>query len=266
MFNALRREIEEILGDDFAVFFEYSTNPRKNDKILDEYKNVGVLHINYGDIKLLPNNQGMTGALQLDLLMTVKDGVELESVVSKPLYDLISKHNGVLYPNGTGIIYSYVLNYHLPTSDGEEKITKTKGTRYVKYSLPIDVTLAASSLMLGEQFDIKLNSIALKNVVNAVVNPKLTLDPHTYVKGNVTKSSATARVWGMQVNCLFDVTDELHNAIYKALNENPETVWEVQYSLDGTNYTTRNVLLFESTVTFERGQFAVLNLNMCEAG
>ncbi|MCH5157478.1 MAG: hypothetical protein J1G02_06365 [Clostridiales bacterium] len=278
MFNTLRREIEEILGDNFAVFFEYSTNPENNDKILNEYKNVGVLYVNYGDLKLLPGNQGLTGALQLDLLLSIKEGVELESVVSKPLYALLKHQNGNIYPikerqndgqcEDKEIAYRYVLNYHMPTSTGEIQTTAA-GVEYVVYSLPIDVTVS-TTLMMGDQFvlEVKYNGeyTKLNNASTTVMNPKLTLDPHTLVNGdNVTKSSAVARVWGNRVDILFDDSDKLHMAIYKALNENPDTVWDIRYSIDGTNYTERTVLFFDSTFTFTTGQFVVLSINMCEA-
>lgn len=270
MFDALRREIERILGNDFAVFFEYNTNSQNNEQILNEYKNVGVLYVNYGDLKLLPDNQGLTGAMQLDLLMCVKDGAQLESVVSKPIYDLLACHNGVLNKdNKTN--YQYLLNYHMPTSTGEEHVT-TEGIRYVIYSLPIDVTMSDSSLMLGDQFlfEIQLGNefIPLKNRTTNTLAPRLTLDSHTPVNSSRTKSTAIASAWGKQVVFLFDGSDPLHKAIYKALDETPETVWKIRYKpdIDGYEYKTREVLFHDSTVTFERGEFAVLVLNMCEVG
>lgn len=282
MFNALRREIQEILGDGFEVFFGYNTNDEDNEKILDEYRNVGVLYINYGDLRLLPNSQGLTGSLQLDMMLSIKDGVEVESVVSKPLFDLIAHHNGQFESysddDDNGITYSYVLNYHAPTSSGEEYFT-TAGNKYVIYSLPIDVVVANKSLMLGEQFivEIELDGefVPLTNTASAVLMPKLTPDTCTYIDDgddssngvNTTKSSAIARVWGFHVECYIDLTNELHKAIYNALDKTPERTWNIRYkpNAKGFEYTTRKVLFHDSTATFPRGQFAVLIINMCEA-
>ena len=266
MFDALRREIQDILGENFAVFFEYNTNQETNEAILNEYKNVAVLYVNYGDLKLLEGNQGLTGALQLELLLSVKEGAQLESVVSAPLYNLINKQNGKI--EGEGGPWTYVLNYHAPTSTGEIHTT-TEGVDYVVYSLPMDVTVTAT-LMLGEQFELQVwhnkEWKTLNNYVRMVLNPKVTLNPYTLVNGNVTKSSATAKVWGARIDFFFDIKDPLHKDIYKVLDRDPETVWKIRYSVAGDDYTERTVLFFDSNLTFERGQFTVSNINMCEAG
>ena len=278
MFDALRREINEILGSDFAVFSEYSTKPEKNEEVLDAYKNVGVLYINYGDLRLLPGNKGLTGSLQLELMLRLEEGVTMESLVSKPLYDLMAHQNGRVYGRDNAP-YGYVLNYHMPTSSGE-MYTTTAGTEYVVYSLPIDVVLAAQSLMLGEEFVVEIdlgdttpNFVELINIVSSVLMPNVTPDTCTMINSedddeiNSTKSSAIARVWGMHIEGNFDATNELHKAIYKALDTTPERTWTIRYkpNVDNFDYTTRKVIFHDSAVSFPRGQFAVFALNMCEA-
>lgn len=269
MFNSLCKEINDILGDDFQVFYEYNTTPENNDKILNTYKNVGVLHINFGELKLLSGNQGMTGALQLDLLMCVKEGVQVEDLVSEPLYNLVDHQNGVIVQGDVNC--TYVLNYHLPTSTGEIKVTSDKGVGYVTYSLPIDVTVAANSLMFGEKFVVELlyngRYTPLKNVVSCTLAPNVTLDSHTPVNTNTTKSDVLAKVWGMQIICNFDASDALNKEIYAALDESPERAWTIRYkpNVSGFTYKERKVIFHDSSISFPRGQFAVVTLNLAEA-
>lgn len=269
MFNSLCREINDILGDDFVVICEYNTTPENNDKILDTYKNVGVLHVNYGTLKLLPGNQGMTGTSKLDLLMCVKEGVVIENLVSAPLYDLLAHQNGVFGQGESN--YRYLLNYHLPTSTGEVNVTQYKGVRYVEYSLPVDITMASNTLMLGGDFDVELSLngsfTALKNIATSTLSPNVTLDSHTTVNTNTTTSDVLAKVWGMQIVFEFDATDALHKALYAALDDAPHTPWIIRYKpkIGSFAYKTRKVIFHDSSISFPRGQFTVVTLNLAEA-
>lgn len=272
MFRTLAREINAILnesGKTFNVYDEYSLHQTKSDEIWKEYRNIAVLYVDYGALRLLPGNKGLNGSLRLDLMLEVQPSDNVEDVISAPLEALINAQNGILNVDGTTV--HYVLYYHVPTSDGHIQTTTT-GIDYVTYSLPVDISLT-NGLTMGDStvVQLKLNDewTTLTDSASVTFAYNKQLDSKTALNTNKIKSSVNAESWGLQAVANFDATNALHMAIWEALEDEPEKVWQVRYSLVGdftvsSKYRTRECVTQNSFIVSERGQPTTLQLNITE--
>lgn len=268
MFNSLAYEINTILngsGKEFAVFMNYNIEQEQGDALLDKFANIGVLYVNYGEIRLLENNQGLKGSMQLDLLMSIDDGVKVDDLVQAPLQALIDNANGKL-KDGDGNA-QYVLSFHLPTTNGDIKYTE-QGKKYLLYSLPIDVFLS-NGLLLGESVKIYLDGNEIKNVSSATLTPIMQLDSRTMANSNKTLVTGLATAWSVQIVLVFNPSDTLHQAIYKCLLDEPYKKWTITLGdgeMKGTNgtNTTKSVILHDGVSSFNRAQPTFLTFNASE--
>lgn len=266
MFNKIVYELQAILnesGKEFAVFGNFMLDQEQGDALLDKYENVGVLYVNYGALRLMSGNKGLTGSMQLDLIMGIDDGTKTDEVIQAPLQALMSRTNGVLVDDDT---YNYVLVYHLPTTNGDVKYT-SGGKKFVVYSLPIDIYLT-SGLIMGESVEIKLDGAIINNVVNCTIAPSVQTEARTQTNTNKTVVDGLSSAWGMQLTIMFAPNDATHKALYQAIVENPLKVWHVeigdgQLKTNGAN-TQKYVLLQESPIAFQRAQPSLLSISAVE--
>lgn len=273
MFNNIVYELQHILnesGKEFAVFNNFAVEQEKGDDLIDKYSNIGVLYVNYGTIKLLKGNKGLQGSMQLDLIMEIAEGVKTESVIQSPLQALMANTNGTLYDLQDGSQSQYVLQYHLPTTNGNVGYT-TSGKKYVVYSLPIDLYLT-SGLLMGESVTLTMSngvvSDTLENVVRLTLAPSVQLDAKTMLNQRKTTVTPLAKGWGANVVFYYEREDAVHQAIYKSIMDTPFMEWSVTIGdkeLKGNNTdTTKIVVLHDSSVSFERGQPTMITLSMSE--
>lgn len=271
MFNALAREINEKLGDDYAVFSEYQIDQAYSEAVWREYKNIGVLYVGYGDLQLLSGNQGLQGQLMLQLLLAVDEGVKTAEVVSAALDRLVAAQNGTMYTD-EGTAYKYILNYHLPTSTGKVE-NGPDAIRFVRYEVMIDVVLS-STLMLGSEFGIQMqnaagNFVTLDNVISSVLVNNVMTAENTYLEGNTVRSDAVAKRWSLTVSLLYSPENALHRELLAETNADPQKVWIITYDYydaDGNQHTmTKGVILTNCNLVNERGQFSTFGFEALEA-
>lgn len=278
MFNSIVYELQNILnesGKEFVVFPNYVLDAAQGDELINKYENVGILYVNYGALRLMTGNKGMTGSMQLDLIMEVEDGVKMDEIVQRPLQALMSHTNGKIMEiegKEDGELdwekegYNYVLVYHLPTTNGDVKYT-SGGKKFVVYSLLIDVYLT-SGLIMGESVEIKLDGATINNIVNCTIAPSVQVEPRTMLNHNKTVVDGLSSAWGIQFTIMFAPNDATHKALYQAIVENPLKVWHIeindgQLKSNGEN-TQKYVLLQECPIAFQRAQPSMLSISAVE--
>ena len=281
MFNSIVYELQNILnesGKEFVVFPNYVLDAAQGDAIIDKYANVGILYVNYGALRLMTGNKGLTGSMQLDLIMEVEDGVKTDEIIQAPLQALMSSTNGELKevetrpdePEWEQTGYNYILSYHVPTTTGDINYT-SEGKKYIVYSLPIDIFLT-KGLLMGDSVPVKLQVdnefVKIENLVNYTIAPSVQVEGKTMVNTNKTVVDALSSTWGMQLAILFDPSNELHKLIYESIIDNPFKVWTIeiedgQMKTSGAN-TTRQVILQETPLQVQRAQPVLWSISAVE--
>lgn len=267
MLKGLVREINMILGSDYGIFAEFSPRVELASDTLVRYKNVGVLYFNAGDIELLPNNQGLKGRAVLSLFMRVTPTMQTSVPITAPLNTLIDHSNGILQTD-SGQGYKYVLYYDVPTSDGTVQLLGANN--YIQYDIGIDLVLS-NSLMLGQEASFQLynsTTSTWQNIdfISLTLLPNVELDTKMFLDGNADISDVLASKWGANLVVLYQPKNDLLKALYTNSQTAPQTRYQVRYSDDGgVTYITKTAVLHGCTYSFERGQFAVMNLNFAQA-
>lgn len=270
MFKALKQQISDILNSgekSFTVFDELQVEQYNSDKTWNTSKNVAVLYVNYGTVELLTGNQGLEGTLQLDLLLQVEQGVKIESLISEPLQNLIDNANGVILTE-QGTNYEYELNFSLPTTDGDIRITNS-GIKYLRYTLPVTVRMT-NGVFLGDNANIQMCRSGgvlapLVNVTSFVLNPNVVTMPIPKLNSNTMKSTVTAKNWKATIVAKFNPNDELHKVIYDTSNDNPKTLWTFSYILSTeTMARSRTVVITDPVFTFNKGTAATMQFAVSE--
>lgn len=279
IFDNLCREINTILdesGQSFGVVAEYQIQRDKLGELFELYDNIGVVYVNLGELYLLEGNQGLEGSMTLDLLMKVREDVNLESNIREPIDLLTSRQNGILIEtalDGTQTVYQYVLNYHVPTTTGHQEIA-SNGTAFIRYSVPIDLVVA-TGVTYGDDMQLAIkvgaNYVKVKNVTEFILAPNVALDTKEQTNTNTNKAMPIAKSWGASVIVTFDKNDTLHKAIFNALESDPFTEWDIEYGFsdDFTEQepttTKRHVISHDSTISFIKGVPSKMTLNLAEA-
>lgn len=267
MFNGLAREINMILGRDYSIAFDFYPRQDYSAETMARYKNVGTLYINSGDIELLPGNQGLKGRAVLSLFMQVTPTMQTSTPIVEPLNALIEHSNGFLETD-SGQGYKYVLYYDAPTSDGVVRLYGENN--YIQYDIGIDLVLS-NSLMLGQEASFQLynsTTSTWQNIdfISLTLLPNAELDTKMFLDGNADISDVLASKWGANLVVLYQPKNDLLKALYTNSHTAPQTRYQVRYSEDGgVTYITKTAVLHDCTYSFERGQFAVMNLNFAQA-
>lgn len=277
MFNRIVYELQEILnesGKEFVVLPNYVLDAEQGDALINKYENVGVLYVNYGALRLMTGNKGLTGSMQLDLLMCVEDGVKTDEIIQAPLQALMGRTNGFLTdveaqpdaPEWEQTGYNYILSYHVPTTNGDVQYT-SEGKKYIIYNLPIDIFLTRD-LLMGDSVKVWLDGQLLTNLLNYTIAPSVQVEGKTMVNTNKTVVDALSSTWGMQLSLLFNPNDATHKAIYQSIIDTPFKVWTIeiddgQMRTDGQN-TVRHVVLQENPLQVQRAQPVAWSISAVE--
>lgn len=153
IFELLAQEIKSILGNDYVVFTEMSLHAQENQDVWEQFDNIGVLYVGYGDLQLLTGNQGLKGQAELQVLCKVKDRYNNINPIRNALDNLTATANGTIYaPQGE---YKYIMNCGVPVSDGE--VNMGIESKFVSYTVPINVTVA-SGLMFGAEYEVEFQT------------------------------------------------------------------------------------------------------------
>lgn len=271
MYNLLRREIEQALkssGQSWAVFDEYQIQQANSEETWEQYKNIGVLYINGTTLRLLPNNKGLTGSLQLDMCLQIEEGVNLEEVVSRAVTALLASHNGVAYTDGNN--YQYSLNFNQPTTTGRVETTAF-GVDFMRYTMTIAVSVT-NGIALGDNayFKVKIGNIyvPIQNISTMTVVYNSEIDTRTMANTNKTKSSVDGQSWGLELVFNYDV-DSTTNGAQELILDNadtaPNAVYTVQYSLDGINYKQKNVVAHNPQIQANKGDTITVSVSFAES-
>lgn len=267
MLKGLAREINMILGSEYGVFAEFSPRVNLSNETLARYDNIGVLYFNTGDIELLPGNQGLKGRAVLSMFMKITPTMQTSTPITTPLNALIDHSNGILQTDN-GQDYKYVLYYDVPTSDGNVQLLGQNS--YIQYDIGIDLVLS-NSLMLGQEASFQLynsTTSTWQNIdfISLTLLPNVELDTKMFLDGNADISDVLASKWGANLVVLYQPKNDLLKALYTNSQTAPQTRYQVRYSDDGgVTYITKTAVLHDCTYSFERGQFAVMNLNFAQA-
>lgn len=287
VFDAVKKELQDILNNNpknttYGIFNEYDLHQDHIVDDLNRYDNLGVLYVNYGSLQLLEGNSGMTGTIRLELLMGVKDGYTSSTPVTEPLYSLMESSNGRLKTMIADKDYSYVMNVHLPTSDGVVEFGD--GTyKYVRHNIIIDITVS-SDFILGNLFDLQFFNTntqmwqSFPNMTMFLISPNKQLSTMPFIETESGEdddrftSFATQKVWGASVQSVFTPSNAIHADIY-ANAENLEKTYQIRYTYKGASanpsvagdYVAKTVIVNDVAINAQKGVFVTLQFTMAEA-
>lgn len=287
VFDAVKRELQDILNNNpknttYGIFNEYDIHQDHIVDDLNRYDNLGVLYVNYGSLQLLEGNSGMTGTIRLELLMGVKDGYTSSTPVTEPLYSLMESSNGRLKTMIADKDYSYVMNVHLPTSDGVVEFGDST-YKYVRHNIIIDITVS-SDFILGNLFDLQFFNTntqmwqSFPNMTMFLISPNKQLSTMPFIETESGEdddrftSFATQKVWGASVQSVFTPSNAIHADIY-ANAEDLEKTYQIRYTYKGASanpsvagdYVTKTVIVNDVAINAQKGVFVTLQFTMAEA-
>lgn len=265
MLKAMFKEIQELLGDEYALFSEFNPKVFESEKILSKYKNLGVLYVNNGNLGKLPDGAMMEIDYTLDLFMQVADTVNVSDVIVAPLEALATGTTGNIMTNN-GAEGTFFLNTGLPTSDGT--IWEGVGDRnYVRYELPISV-IFTNGIDIADNKGIIIsidgNSYELKSVLSVVEAPQTQLETSTFINasgGNPAMQNeciVVASNWSIQINKVYRPQDDAD--IRQCIIGTPNKVASITYK-----GITHQVIFHDCTFASELGQVEVMTINASTA-
>lgn len=275
MLNAMFKEFQKRLGDDYGLFQEFNTHVWKSKEILDKYKNIGVLYVTNGNLSKLPDGAMMEISYVLELFMRVEESYNNSNPVVLPLEEIATGTTGVIYTDPSNTSYHFILNTGLPTSDGAT--IESEDCNYVRYELPISVVFT-KGIALSNNTNILLTIDGdtfpkLKSVLSFTEAPQTKLETNSFLNvltdGNVTypamrnESAVVATSWNAQLVKLYNPYDRVDEALRKIILDNPQKTIRITYR-NGDNELSRvhEVILHDCTFSNEVGQAVLMTLNM----
>lgn len=278
MLNAMFKEFQKRLGDDYGLFQEFNTHVWKSKEILDKYKNIGVLYVTNGNLSKLPDGAMMEISYILELFMRVEESYNNSNPVVLPLEEIATGTTGVIYTDPSNTSYHFILNTGLPTSDGTT--IESEDCNYVRYELPISVVFT-KGIALSNNTNILLTIDGetypkLKSVLSFTEAPQTKLETNSFLNvltdGNVTypamknESAVVATSWNAQLVKLYNPYDRVDEALRKIILDNPQKTIRITYR-NGDNELSRvrEVVLHDCTFSNEVGQAVLMTLNMSTA-
>lgn len=278
MLNAMFKEFQKRLGDDYGLFQEFNTHGWKSKEILDKYKNIGALYVTNGNLSKLPDGAMMEISYVLELFMRVEESYNNSTPVVLPLEELATGTTGVIYTDPSNTSYHFILNTGLPTSDGATR--ESEDCNYVRYELPISVVFT-KGIALSNNTNILLTIDGetfpkLKSVLSFTEAPQTKLETNSFLNvltdGNFTypamknESAVVATSWNAQLVKLYNPYDRVDEALRKIILDNPQKTIRITYR-NGDNELSRvhEVILHDCTFSNEVGQAVLMTLNMSTA-
>ena len=265
MLKAMFKEFQEILGDEYGLFNEFSPHVFKSKEILDKYKNIGVLYVNNGDLGKMPGGAMMEIDYTLELFMRIDDTVNVSDIIIAKLEDLATGTTGTLVTNN-GSEGNYFLNTGLPTSDGA--IVEGAGDHnYIRYELPISV-IFTNGISIADNAGIVITidgqNYELKSVLSVTEVPQTQLETSTFVNASATNKSmqnesmVIASGWSIQINKLYRAAED--SAIRDCILNTPNKVVTITYKNE-----PHRVIFHDCTFASELGQAEVCTINASTA-
>ena len=266
MLKKMFEEIQSRLGDEYCLFSEFNPHAFENEEILAKYKNIGVLHINNGNLGKLPDGAMMEINYTLDLFMQVADTVNLSDVIVEPLNDLATGTTGQIM-NDAGMFGNFFLNTGLPSSDGA--IIEGKGDRnYIRYELPISVVFT-SGIALADNKGISITipgheTQELHSVLSVAEAPTGQVETNMFInalQGDPAmkkESMILGSSWNIQINKLYRENED--GFIRDCILNTPNQVVTITYK-----NVAHKVVLHDCTIASELGQATVFTINASTA-
>lgn len=278
MLNAMFKEFANLLGDEYGLFREFSPQPWKNAKLCAKYKNLGVLHINNGNLNKLPDGALMEISYTLELFMRVDSDVNSSTAVVLPLEKLATGTTGKIYPekkNGGGA--QYVFDTGLPQSDGE--LLPGKDCFYVRYELPISVVFVNGvAISNNNHITLTIDGVeyTLKSVLSFTEAPQTQLETNTFINSTVVdnltspamqnETCVIATSWSAQINKLYRPDQPGDVKMRQLLLDTPRKELTITYSNgSGETARTRRVIAHDCVFSNELGQASYMTINLSSA-
>lgn len=283
MLNAMFKEIQSRLGEEYGLFHEFSPNAWRDKEILDQYKNIGVLYVNNGNLNKMPDGAMMEISYTLELFVRVEETYNNSTPVVLPLEKFATGTTGFVFDD-EGVKTQYILDVGLPASDGV--IIQGGDCNFVRYELPITAVFT-KGVALSDNNHIVLNiggvEGALESVLSFVEVPQVQTQTETFVNATVdypamqNETMIVGTSWSAQVSKLYRPDRAIDRALRKMLLDNPRQVVTVSYKacdgiidnkIDGEpidKVRTRRVIIHDATFSNELGQATYLSFSMSTA-
>lgn len=255
MFDEILREINNILGADYALFFEFTPRDSSADEVIAQYHNIGVLHVETGTLQLLQGNQGMQVDTTLNLLMRIEETDNTSKRINVALNALVTAANGYLYSE-TGDMYKYILSFGVP------KLTSTsmpfRSKLFVSYIVPINIVIT-QELTIGDEMEITIDGKNLEGVVSWQENPSKTLKALNDFNTNEVNNIFELKTWTFSVMVMHKFVDELHMLLLDNERNAPETIYDLVYKFKDQPEVSKRVYV-SCILKGQRRKFATLEL------
>lgn len=274
MLKAMAKEIQEILGNDYAMYVEFNPKSIYGDETLEKYKNIAVLYLNNGNPNFVPDCASMTLYYTLVLYMRIPEGQNTADMTVDPLEKLNKEMTGKLYTENA--TWNYVLNVGLPTSDGDLKLGGD--TQFIIYEVPITAIVTSGVLLTNFTKKIKISigttSDFLKGVITCTETPTSELESAIFLNSgtllgetaNAVESLVVARGWGLHITKLYRPDDPIDKALRsEALLVTSDNIISVQYAMGNESPITRNCIISDVTFANEKGQAVIMSFTLSKA-
>lgn len=274
MLKAMAKEIQEILGNDYAMYVEFNPKSIYGDETLEKYKNIAVLYLNNGNPNFVPDCASMTLYYTLVLYMRIPERQNTADMTVDPLEKLNKEMTGKLYTENA--TWNYVLNVGLPTSDGDLKLGGD--ARFIIYEVPITAIVTSGVLLTNFTKKIKISigttSDFLKGVITCTETPTSELESAIFLNSgallgetaNAVESLVVARGWGLHITKLYRPDDPIDKALRsEALLVTSDNIISVQYAMGNESPITRNCIISDVTFANEKGQAVIMSFTLSKA-
>ena len=276
MLNAMFKEFQNILGDEYGLFREFNPQPWRNKELRQKYKNLGVLYITNGNLGRLPDGALMQISYTLELFMRVPESFALSDPILLPLDKFATGTTGIIKaPQIDGIEYQYILDTGLPTSDGA--LIPGDDYNYIRFEIPISAVFT-NGVFLANNGNITLTidkvDYTLKGVISFTEIPQTQLETNTFL--NATSGDGTdypamqnetlivATGWSAKISKLY-CNDQTDKALRKLLVDTPRKELLISYSNGNENVRKRKVIAHNCVFANELGQVAYMEINLSTA-
>ena len=254
MIENISLQLNQLLGNDFVIFFENKANLiDDNEKKLWANKVVGAFYPSAGTFLPIDGVSAFTGQAFLQLLIPNSDKAHLRELEYK-IQTVINSNNGVIIlSDGQGYKYQLIFSNLRPIGNTEI----IYGVERQPYQIDMTVILA-SGMQFGSDASIKIDGTKLDGVVlinyrmDNAVEPKLNIND--YIASN------TAQYNMFSLSCQAYIRDnELWATLQNDALFNLEKIYVIEYTKNGITKSFDAVLRQYEEIN-KIGEFQVANL------
>lgn len=254
MFEEILREINGILGSDYALFWEFYPQEEKADEIIEIYQNIGTLNIETGSLQLLQGNQGMQVDTSLHLLMRLEKTDLTSKRINNALNTLVSVANG--YIDTAYGSYKYVLSFGLPRKVAP--VEHFRAVNFVPYVIPVNITVS-QELAFGDEIQITIDNQVLDGIVSWQETPSKTLRALADFNSDTTTNAFELKAWSFSVLAMYKSGNALHNSLLNSEREEPDMIHNFTYKIGESDAITKKVYV-SAVLSGQRREFDTLQL------